>query len=402
MKSLLLVLFLSAIFISSSFGVGPNLYPLRILMPIVFIYFGTYLFQKVFLLKQKIKIEPFVLLSFLFFAYTFFHTSIVSYLRLDLLGNYYEPFSVLNFVFLFFFVSTIYLISISSPNAFFQKTKNLVFVFYSIYCAYALYEIFTGNHLPVSDLYDAPAWMRFSPTVVYFNSNDFAAVFTLMLMFIYAEFDSSKSRSSLLVIGLFLVHAFIVYKSESRLSLLITFAFFGYRYPKKFISTALFGLFIFLIAGNLTENSWYAQFLDDIAQLKTDLSFDERQSTSVRFYLYKYALYSVVPSYGMGFGIDYSAEFYRSINDVNLHYIINPHSFIFELLINSGVIATLFYIYLNFKMITKNIIKKNTDLTVQIILFNLLLFSSSSSLFIWPVYLFFIIYICKSYQEEKH
>ena len=358
MKSLLLVLFLSAIFISSSFGVGPNLYPLRILMPIVFIYFGTYLFQKVFLLKQKIKIEPFVLLSFLFFAYTFFHTSIVSYLRLDLLGNYYEPFSVLNFVFLFFFVSTIYLISISSPNAFFQKTKNLVFVFYSIYCAYALYEIFTGNHLPVSDLYDAPAWMRFSPTVVYFNSNDFAAVFTLMLMFIYAEFDSSKSRSSLLVIGLFLVHAFIVYKSESRLSLLITFAFFGYRYPKKFISTALFGLFIFLIAGNLTENSWYAQFLDDIAQLKTDLSFDERQSTSVRFYLYKYALYSVVPSYGMGFGIDYSAEFYRSINDVNLHYIINPHSFIFELLINSGVIATLFYIYLNFKMITKNIIKK--------------------------------------------
>ena len=101
----------------------------------------------------------------------------------------------------------------------------------------------------------------------------------------------------------------------------------------------------------------------------------------------------------MGFGIDYSAEFYRSINDVNLHYIINPHSFIFELLINSGVIATLFYLYINLNLILKNIAAKNSDLIFQIVLFNLLLFSSSSSLFLWPIYLFFIIYICKSYQE---
>jgi teichuronic acid biosynthesis protein TuaE len=397
MKSLLLVLFLSAIFISSSFGIGPNLYPLRILTPIAFVFFGTYLFQKVVLLKQKVKIEPFLLLTLLFFAYTFFHTSIVSYLRSELLTNFYEPFSILNFVFLFFFIATIYLISISSPKSFLQKTKYLVFVFYGLYGAYAFYEIFTGNHLPVSDLYDAPSWMRLAPTVVYNNSNDFAAVFTLMFMYLFAEFDSSKSRSSLLVIGLFLVHVFIIYKTQSRLSLLITFAFFGYRYPKKFISSALFGLLLIFLMGNFTENSWYAQLIDDIAKLKSDLSFSERQSTSVRFYLYKYALYSIIPSFGMGFGIDYSAEFYRSINDVNLHYIINPHSFIFELLINSGVIATLFYIFININLVLKNIAAKNSDLIFQIVLFNLLLFSSSSSLFLWPIYLFFIIYICKSY-----
>jgi teichuronic acid biosynthesis protein TuaE len=402
MKSLLLVLFLSAIFISSSFGVGPNLFPLRLLMPIVFVFFGTYLFQKVVLLKQKVKMEPFLLLTFLFFVYTFFHTSIVSYLRSELLGDFYEPFSILNFVFLFFFIVTIYLISISSPKSFLQKTKYLVFVFYGLYGAYALYEIFTGNHLPVSDLYDAPSWMRFAPTVVFNNSNDFAAVFTLMLIYLYAEFDSSKSRSFLFIIGLFLLHVFIVYKTQSRLSLLISFAFFGYRYPKKFVGTAVFGFLLILIMGNFTDNSWYAQLLDDIAKLKSDLSFNERQSTSVRFYLYKYALYSIIPSYGMGFGIDYSAEFYRSINDVNLHYIINPHSFIFELLINSGILATLFYIFINFKLIVKSIISKNTDLIVQIVFFNLLLFSSSSSLFLWPIYLFFIIYICKSCQQTAH
>ena len=31
--------------------------------------------------------------------------------------------------------------------------------------------------MPISDLVDAPWWMRHVPTVVYFNSNDFAFVF---------------------------------------------------------------------------------------------------------------------------------------------------------------------------------------------------------------------------------
>ncbi len=399
MTNLILILFLSAIFISSSFGIGPNLFPLRILMPIAFIYFSTYLFQQIVLLKKKVKSEPLILLAFLFFLYTFLHTSTVTFLRFELLGNIYELNSILNFVFLFLFILTLILISISNFQSFLKKGKYLILVFYGLYVSYALYEIFTGNHLVVSDLYDAPSWMRFAPTAVYNNSNDFAAILTLMWMYIYSEFDTSKNRSSLLVIALFVLHTFIIYKTQSRLSLLITFAFFGYRYPKKFIGSALFGVLLILLMGNFTDNSWYAQLIDDIVKLKSDLSFNERQSTSVRFYLYKYALYSVIPSYGMGFGIDYSEEFYRSINDVNLHYIINPHSYIFELLINSGVFALLFYLFLNIKMIIKNLVFKKTDLLVQIILFNLILFSSSSSLFIWPIYLFFILYICKSYHK---
>ena len=399
MTNLLLVFFLSAIFISSSFGIGPNLFPLRILMPVTFVFFAISFFQRVILLKQKVKIEPLIFLAFLFFLYTFLHTSAVSFLRFELLGNIYEQNSILNFVFLFFFITTIILIS--NFKTFLKKSKYLVLLFYGLYMLYAFYETFTGNHLMISDLYDAPSWMRFAPTVVYNNSNDFAAVLTLMFMYIYSEFDTSKNRSLLLVIGLFLLHTFIIYKTQSRLSLLITFAFFAYRYPKKFIGSALFGFFLILIMGNFTDNSWYAQLLDDIAKLKSDLSFNERQSTSVRSYLYKYALYSVVPSFGMGFGIDYSSEFYRSINDVNLHYIINPHSYIFELLINSGVIATLFYFLLNFRMIIKSFVVKNKDLAIQIILFNLILFSSSSSLFLWPIYLFFILYICKINEETS-
>ena len=61
--------------------------------------------------------------------------------------------------------------------------------------------------------------------------------------------------------------------------------------------------------------------IDDLAKLKTDLSFNERQSTSIP-YLYKHAILSIIPSYGLGYGIDFSLQYYQSINDANLssHY----------------------------------------------------------------------------------
>ena len=98
----------------------------------------------------------------------------------------------------------------------------------------------------------------------------------------------------------------------------------------------------------------------------------------------------------MGFGIDASEAFYRSIQDPNLHYIVNPHSYIFELLINSGVFATLIYLFINGYLIIKNLKYKQHDMMIQVVMYNLLLFSSSSSLFLWPTYLFFIVYICKT------
>ena len=176
--------------------------------------------------------------------------------------------------------------------------------------------------------------------------------------------------------------------------------FFLYRYPKKVILSTLGVMIIFFVAGFFLETSWYMQVMDDIAKLKSDLSFNERQSTFVRIYLYKYAILSIFSSNGFGYGIDYSAEYYRSINDMNLHYIVDPHSFVFELLINSGLFATLFYIGLNIYLLIRNWLTSNVDVFAQILIFNLLLFSSSSSLFIWPVYLFLILYICRTVQHD--
>ena len=87
------------------------------------------------------------------------------------------------------------------------------------------------------------------------------------------------------------------------------------------------------------EPNWNMQFLDSLKELKTDLLFSDRQSTSIRINLYKHSIMSIFSSYGMGYGIDYSLQFFQSINDPNLSHIVNPHSYIFEILINSGVLV---------------------------------------------------------------
>ena len=142
------------------------------------------------------------------------------------------------------------------------------------------------------------------------------------------------------------------------------------------------------------------QFLESLKELKTDLLFSDRQSTSIRINLYKHSVMSIFSSYGIGYGVDYSLQFFQSINDPNLSHIVNPHSYIFEILINSGVLAFLAFIILNIYLIVQNIFLKEYDLAVQVFMLNILLFSSSSSLFIWTIYLFIFIYICKTAQYQ--
>lgn len=396
MSYLLIFLFLTSFFCNVAFGLGPNLYPLRLILPITLLYFSVLFFQKVILFREKLQLNLIVLLSILFFFYSFLQTSIVSYLRLHLLGSHYELNAILNYAFLAALIITIYLIIITKKDLFFKQIKYSILLFYLAYTLYAIYEIITGHHLSTSDLVDAPWWMRHVPTVVYFNSNDFAAVFTMMFMFLLSSFDKNKTQKTVFILAIFTIHILIIYYSQSRLALIMSLLFFVYRYPYnifKLIGLSLIGVLFFWIFSN---DSSFMQTLDSFVALKDDLRFSERQSTSVRLYLYKYALISPLSNFGLGFGIDYSAEYFRTINDANLHNIINPHSYILELLINSGVLVVLYYIAINAILLVSNWSNKNYDLFVQIIIYNLLLFSSSSSTFLWPIYLFFIVYICKT------
>ena len=396
MSYILIFLFLTSIFCNVAFGIGPNLYPLRIILPITLLYFSVLFFQKVILLREKLQLNLIVLLSILFFLYSFLQTSIVSYFRFNLLGSHYEMNAVLNYTFLAAFIITIYFIIITKKDLFFKQIKYSILLFYLAYAFYAIYEIISGNHLSTSDLIDAPWWMRHVPTVVYFNSNDFASVFTMMFMFLLSSFDKDKEQKTAFILAIFTIHILIIYYSQSRLALIMSLLYFIYRYPYNIFRLIGLSLITVLFFWIFSNDSSFMQTLDSFIALKDDLRFSERQSTSVRLYLYKYALISPLSNFGLGFGIDYSAEYFRTINDANLHNIINPHSYIMELLINSGVLVVLFYITINAILLVSNWCNKNYDLFFQIIIYNLLLFSSSSSIFLWPIYLFFIVYICRT------
>ena len=396
MSYILIFLFLTSIFCNVAFGIGPNLYPLRLILPITLLYFSVLFFQKVILLREKLQLNLIVLLSILFFFYSFLQTSIVSYFRFNLLGSHYEMNAVLNYTFLAAFIITIYLIIITKKDLFFKQIKYSILLFYLAYAFYAIYEIISGNHLSTSDLIDAPWWMRHVPTVVYFNSNDFASVFTMMFMFLLSSFDKDKEQKTAFILVIFTIHILIIYYSQSRLALIMSLLFFIYRYPYNIFRLIGLSLITVLFFWIFSNDSSFMQTLDSFIALKDDLRFSERQSTSVRLYLYKYALISPLSNFGLGYGIDYSAEYFRTINDANLHNIINPHSYIMELLINSGVLVVLFYITINAILLVSNWCNKNYDLFFQIIIYNLLLFSSSSSIFLWPIYLFFIVYICRT------
>lgn len=347
-------------------------------------------------------LSPLLLATGVFFAYMFLHTFFVTGYRAFFLDVDYETADILNYALLAVLVMTLFFYGLLDRTKMLRLSYAVIRFFYLAYALFAIYEIATGNHFPSSNLYDAPSWMRYVPTVVYFNSNDFAAVFTLMFLFLLADIKPSRNLYARLgVVTCVILHAFILYKSQSRLSFLLFGGFLLFQYPKRLPTLLLLSFLVFFLIGWMGETSWYMQTLDDLAKLKQDLSFEERNSTVVRLYLYKHALLSVGQSSGLGFGINASASYYQSIMDPNLFHITNPHSYFFELLINSGLFATLFYSFLNVYLMVKNWMLRNYKLVIQLIIYNLLLFSSSSSLFLWPIYLFFVIYVFETVNQER-
>lgn len=406
MLNFLTIILLLSFFILDVVSVGPNLYPLRIVAPILLLYASMLLFQKSIIKKMDLKIPVASWLTLCFFVFMAISTFGISAYRYAFLSQTYEPNDLLNYLFVTVLVVVLLVVGIQDKKSFLKKANGVILVFYLLYLLMALYEIRTGFHFPNSALYDASDWMKYSPTLMYCNSNDFAAIFTMMFIYLLSHWKRESKKGffkNLLLLVIILLHIYILHKAESRLCLIVFVVFLIYQYPKQLISMGLLAVFSLLFIGWLGETPWFMQSLDHLAKLQQDLSFEERNSTLVRLYLYKYALLSMFDSYGFGFGVHASEKYYQSVVDPNLFYITNPHSYIFEILINSGVFSLIFYTLLNVYLMVKSWVYRNNHLLLQLILYNLLLFSSSSSLFLWPIYLFFVLYVlaCDIMMEDS-
>ena len=314
---------------------------------------------------------------FIFYVFTL-GSSFMGVIILDYFPNLNDVF---NFTILFLFLVSLWKYSIVSKD-YLRVFKMAVIVMYFVYLTVSILEIITGFHFQESISKELNINI---PTTFFVNPNDFAAIFTLMLMFLMTVF---KNKYQLLKFVVVLIHVAIVFYTGSRLSLLV-FMLFLFIHFKKVLKYAIpfSGVVVLFYFSHISD--LLSQIIDMMGVIS---SFGDRSSV-VRFELYKESLSSVFSSFGLGFGVNSSQAYLEFLNNKRFLGITNPHSAILELLINSGLLVFLLFVGLNMYVFYALFRRREFEKSSHVIFYTVILFSSSSSLFLWPAYLFLMAYV---------
>ncbi len=379
-----IIQFLYFLFVASVF-IGPAIsfnifYPLRIITPVVF------LFTSVFYLQSKQKSKSSLLKTF-FWVFTFLYfiltvlSSIVGYVSLSIIPDFNDLF---NFLMVFILMSTLLLIYEIDFKRFFEILLRSVLFMYIVFVVICVIEFITGFHFSSSIFHATNINI---PTGFFTNPNDLACVFTLMFIFLLTHY---KLKFNILIIIVTILHLAIVFYTSSRISLIVIMLYFALFKTKKFVSFSFFVVILFFVF----KSKLPASFNQNLNLLEKSLTLSKNDnSKNIRQNLYLHGLHSVKNSFGLGYGVNASSFYYKSLRgDKGIKNIINPHSYQIELLINSGVVVLFCYLILNFYIFFLLVKKSKYEQAFHVIFFNISLFSSSSSLFVWPIYLFLFIY----------
>ena len=164
--------------------------------------------------------------------------------------------------------------------------------------------------------------------------------------------------------------------TRCRTSLIVLFLFCLFLQRKFILRHKTF----FSIAGALCITAfvvWFTFFAD--------------HSISIRQRLYLYSFVSLFDSYGLGFGLDGDRLFYASFDNYSLFGdITNSHSYLLNILLTSGIVFFLGYLFLLFYLMRRIAVRHGRNEFWAIIpLYVFLLFAPSSANFLWIHYLFF-------------
>jgi len=373
-KSLFL-LFVSVIVGGAVYIVIPQLQFFRVML--VLFLFITFLE----LSKNGIKLDFNSKLLLIWFSIYYFWTIYIS-LPIKIDFNSYINFNII------YILVIVLILNMNYNTKKFLDTlyKALYFMFY-VMLGVAIWEIVTHHHLKVATFFDhAPEYIQFQPSTFYTNPNDFMAMLTLLIIFLFGYKKTLKYKIGVYDYIMLLVTFVLSFITNSRIVMMVlALTFLIISFKKKnikylfFIVVLLIGLFVYIM--RLDNN--------DINYLLAGLSFGG-DSTSIREHLYIDALLSIQHNFGMGYGINNSSLYYQQLNDPNLEGIINPHNYLLEILINSGVYVTFLYLLLNLYFIYLFIKNNQFFLVYMIIIYEIVLISSSSSIFLWFQYVYYI------------
>ena len=244
-----------------------------------------------------------------------------------------------------------------------------------------LWEITTGNHLHVSKYSDIP-WKIYTPTTVFYNTNDFATYIslTLPLVFVWIRYSRTSYNRVFGIFILFLGLLLLVY-TNSRQNYVAFLLGIGFWFlflvklqskMKIFIISLIGGLLILFSMPDeivIIDIKEIVSIIDRNISTLTGKGLQEDQSFGVRKNLIKNALYFTAKTIGFGVGAG-NIEYYMANHSVYQVYgLTNAHNWWMEILVNYGILIFVGYLILYISLLLKlyRVYNKLSDFTERMI-----------------------------------
>jgi teichuronic acid biosynthesis protein TuaE len=344
-------------------------------------------------LSQKVKFNYLSIAIIFYFVWSTLLSATVSII--DSNFNFKDAFNYLILIILN--IMLVYYMETNKEDFLRIVFKSSVVVFF-IMLGICVWEVLTEQHLSISNSGRLEGFYSYYPTTFFNNQNDYAATSTLICLLVLIYNRYCKNLNDLLIIVIVFLNFFVTYVTSSRTTFAITFLGFIFIYIKSrqflkyFVYSIIIAPFILYISGNTFE--WFNL---DLSVYSGGIDFIESESSVIRKNLYYYGLFSCLDNYGFGAGLNGSQIYYTELNIPDLMGAVNPHNYLIELLINNGIIFFFFYCCINIVLVFRLLSMKHFRLIFCLVLYFINLQSSSSSLFLWYHYVFFIFIVGLAY-----
>ncbi|MBQ7551782.1 MAG: O-antigen ligase family protein [Bacteroidales bacterium] len=331
------------------------------------------------------KKSPLYYATLLFFLFYTCYTSCISlFYPYELtIGTYF------NFLSIPFLLFALMGPACSSPQNHLKYFYHFCYAALVIFFFFGAIEYFTDSHLYGSALILPTTEFinKHSISIFSHNPNDFATILTLTLLFFLSYRKIFLAHKKWIIDVVFtLLAILLIFISGCRTALCILFLYFIF-YFRKFFKQYRWVSYISIFLMLLGMLFYFAYFMDE--------------SIITRWHLYQYAFISLFDSYGLGMGIKGDIYYLSQLQNVDLFlFITDSHSYLFQMLFTSGIFCSLAYLLLIIKMERVMAQGGRNEFWILPILYLLILFAPSSSLFLWSHYLFFAMFVC--YAEYIH
>jgi len=289
--------------------------------------------------------------------------------------------------------------------------------------ALGFWNYLTGNHLSISTLIYAEERLRFAPTAVFHNQNDFATYLALSIPFILAFIRYNRNIAQLLLGIIMLVTSlFLIVVTFSRVNYLAVFMgttfwlIFLLKVREKIKAVVLIGLVAALLFVGFPGKiqNLFRTVDTQVSMLHSETTQSGGGSLSVRYNLVRNSFIFLGNSLGFGVGAG-NVEYHMANSPVyETSGRINVHNWWVEILTNYGIFIFTGYVvfYLGLLISLYKIYRRLTDTSERMIceasLVSLVIFffssmSSSSIMALRPQWILFAFALgFLNYYRAKH